>query len=130
MNKETLIKLIKSALTFIVVIVLLNYIYTYSFLESDLQEHSEIINLVRQIPADADIVYVGESSNITFRNDDIDKRSISQMIAEYFPTLNVYDITKPAAHAGIYKTLLDNIPKTSNIKTVIITLNLRSFNAN
>ncbi len=39
------------------------------------------------------------------------------------------DVTKPASHSGIYKVLLQNIPEESSIKTVIVTLNLRSFNA-
>ena len=85
--------------------------------------------MVRDIPNDADIIYIGESSNISFRGDDIDKRPISAFVGDFFPKLNTYDITKPASHAGIYKILLANIPTDNQVKTIIVTLNLRSFNA-
>jgi len=107
----------------------MNYIYKYFFLQQDLEKYSELINLVKQIPDDADIIYVAESSNITYRSNDQDKRYISEMLADYYTDLKVYDITKPAGHGGVYKVLLQNIPKTSKAKTIIVTLNLRSFNA-
>jgi hypothetical protein len=113
-----------------IVLVIINAVYSKWFYEDDIQQHSDIINLVRDIPNDADIIYVGESSNNSFRRDDLDKRYISAFVGDYFPELNTYDITKPAAHAGIYKVLLENIPLENQVKTVIVTLNLRSFNAN
>ena len=113
----------------IIVFVILNLIYSKWFYESDIQKYSDIINLVRDIPNDADIIYIGESSNITFRGDDIDKRPISAFVADYFPKLNTFDITKPASHAGIYKVLLENIPEENKVKTIVVTLNLRSFDA-
>lgn len=125
MLKKILIK----SLLLLILLVALNYIYSKWFYESDIQEHSEIINLVRDIPKNADIIYVGESSNTAFRSDDIDKRPISDFIGDHFPELNTYHITKPASHAGIYKVLLKHIPKENKVKTIIITLNLRSFNA-
>nr|MBA3900668.1 DUF4843 domain-containing protein [Bacteroidota bacterium] len=112
-----------------VLLVLMNFIYDKFLYEKDLLEHSPIINLLRDA-ADADVVYLGESSNITFKESDIDKRPISAFVADYFQGLTVKDITWPASHAGIYKQLLYKIPESSNIKTVVVTLNLRSFNAN
>jgi len=120
--------LIKIPLLFIL-FVALNFIYSKWFYETDIQEHSKIINLVRDIPKNADIIYIGESSNITFRGDDIDKRPISAFVGDYFPELNTFDITKPASHAGIYKVLLENIPEDNKVKTIVVTLNLRSFDA-
>ncbi len=122
-------KLIYKTLLLISLLILLNFIYEKWFFENDLQKYSEIINNVRVIPNDADIIYIGESSNTTAREDDNDTRPISSFIGDYFPQLNTYDITKPAAHAGIYKVLLSHIPKESNVKTIIVTLNLRSFDA-
>ncbi|NLF41884.1 MAG: DUF4843 domain-containing protein, partial [Bacteroidales bacterium] len=120
--------LLKISFLFLLIIIV-NFIYSKWFYETDIQEHSEIINLVRDIPNNADIIYIGESSNITFRGDDIDKRPISAFVGDYFPELNTFDITKPASHAGIYKVLLENIPVDSKVKTIVVTLNLRSFNA-
>lgn len=112
-----------------VLLIASNYIYTNLFFEKDIQQQSAAINLIRAIPNNADIIYLGESSNITFRGNDIDKRPISAFIADHYPALKVYDITKPASHAGIFKVLLKNIPDSSEVQTVIVTLNLRSFNA-
>lgn len=108
---------------------IMNAAYERFFLERDIQRHSVVINLVREMPEETQIVYIGESSNNSFRSDDLDKRAISDFIADHFPSKSSYGITKPASHAGIYKTLLRHIPKYSNVETLIVTLNLRSFNA-
>jgi hypothetical protein len=122
------------AIKFFLLIVLLigfNYIYKYTFFQKDIQDHSPIINLVNDVVAKkSEIVYLGESSNNSYRTEDLDKRAISDFIADYYPSRNFGDITKGASHAGIYYELLRNIPEDSNIKTVIVTLNLRSFDAN
>lgn len=122
----------KIGIRFILLLALLiafNYIYEIFFYKIDLLKHSDIIELVWDVPEDADIIYVGESSNTANREDDVDKRSISAFIADYFPGLVLSDITKEASHAGIYKILLENIPEDNDISTLIVTLNLRSFNA-
>jgi hypothetical protein len=125
MFKKLAIRLI----TLLIVLLALNFLYKKLFYEHDLQKHSDIINLVRAIPADADIVYLGESSNVTYRGDDLEKRSISAFLSDHYPDLGVYDMTKPAGHAGTFMALLENIPDESHLKTVVVTLNLRSFNA-
>jgi hypothetical protein len=116
---------------YIVVFVLaLNYIYKAFFWEKDIQKHSPIINQVRKLTTDsAEVVYFGESSNTTFREDDKDKRPISNMIADYYPGIKFGLVQKEATHAGNYLVLLKNIPARSTVKTVIITMNLRSFDA-
>ena len=123
------IKIVTKLASLFILFLIINYIYETFFYEKDIQKYSDVINLVRDVPDDADIIYIGESSNITFRDDDIDKRPISAFVADYFPALHVYDITKPASHSGIYKILLENIPESCRVKTVIVTLNLRSFDA-
>lgn len=112
-----------------VLVLLINLLYEKFFFEKDLQEYSTLINLVRDVPLDADVIYLGESSNNTTRGDDLDKRKISDFVADYYPGLGFYDLTKPAAHAGIFKVLLDHMPEESEVETVIVTLTLRSFNA-
>lgn len=107
----------------------MNLLYTKLFFEKDLQKYSPIINLVREVPLDARIIYLGESSNNSFRKDDLDKRKISDFIADYYPDLVMKDLTKPAAHSGIFKVLLAHIPDESEVETVVVTLTLRSFNA-
>ena len=51
------------------------------------------------------------------------------LLRTIIPDLALYDLTKPAAHAGIFKVLLQQMPEESEVETVIVTLTLRSFNA-
>lgn len=107
----------------------LNYLYVQFMLEEDLQQHSPIINKVRAVEDSVQIVYFGESSNFTFKDIDVDKRPISDFIADYYPDKIVKAVNKEATHAGIYKVLIENISEDSDIETIIVTLNLRSFDA-
>lgn len=111
----------------IFVIVGTHVIYDRFFFEADLLKHSEVINLVRDINPKTDILYIGESSNSSAHHDDIDQRKISEFISDFYPSLILDDITKPAAHARNYHLLLNQIPPNNQIKTIIVTLNLRSF---
>ena len=122
-------KILLKLISLILFLVAFNYIYKIFFLERDIQEFSDVINIVRAVPNDADILYIGESSNNTNSGKDIDTRPISAFVGDFFPELKVNDITVPASHAGIFKILLENIPKTSEVQTLLVTLNLRSFNA-
>ena len=113
----------------LLLLLVMNQLYKQLFFENDLQKYSSIINLVRDVPDDTHIIYLGESSNNTAREDDLDKRKISDFIGDYYPHMVLYDLTKPAAHAGVFKILLQQMPEESEVETVIVTLTLRSFNA-
>lgn len=121
-------------LKFILLAVLMvgfNFVYKFTLFEKDLQTYSPIINSIREVVDDkCEVVYVGESSNFTARADDKDKRAISDFIADYFPSKKFGTISKGACHAGMYYEWLRNIPEKSSVKTIIVTLNLRSFDAN
>lgn len=128
--KKTIQKIFIRLVALTLLLVVSNIIYTTFFFEEDLQNYSPMINDIRKVVDEkAEIVYLGESSNFTFRDDDIDKRSISSFIGDYFPTLKLGTIQKPASHANIYYHFLSQIPDNSTVKTIIVTLNLRSFNA-
>ncbi len=118
-------------LGFILLLVLCNYAYKITFWEQDLQTHSEIINDIRKVSNNhSEVVYLGESSNHTLGRKDTDKRKISEMIAAYYPTVKFGEICQNASHANMYYHFLNSISEESNVKTVIVTMNLRSFDAN
>lgn len=107
----------------------LNYVYAALFFEKDLEKHSDIYPKIKAIPPTSKVLYLGESSNVTFRATDIDKRPISELISDYYPDLNVSAITQPGAHAGSYLAILQAIPKSTALETIVLTLNYRSFGA-
>ena len=111
-------------------LVAMNWVYTKWFFEKDLLEHSDIIELPRQVVADScQVVYLGESSNNTYGYAESDHRKISAMVSAYFPKVRVGDMTKSASHAQTYYNMLKQVPKDAPVETVIVTMNLRSFDA-
>ena len=113
-----------------VMLVAMNWIYGKWFYEKDLQAHSDMVNLPRQVVADScRIVYLGESSNRTYGWAESDQRKISDMVWAYYPNVRCDDMTKDASHAEIYYNMLKLIPKESSVETVVVTMNLRSFDA-
>ncbi len=114
----------------LVFLIAMNWIYTKCFYKKDLQQYSNFVEKSWEMTADScDIVYIGESSNQMVGDTDQDKRRISEFVAGYYPKLRLGDITRPAAHAEIYYYLLSSIPEPSSVKTVVVTMNLRSFGA-
>ena len=79
MNRQILIR-IAALLAFLLAA---NQFYRLFFFEGDLQEHSDLINLVREIPDSARVVYFGESSNFTFGDYELNKKRISDLISGY-----------------------------------------------
>ncbi len=124
--KKFLIRILMAAALLFV----LNWIYTKWFFKKDVAEHSDILELVWQVEADScRIVYLGESSNITSGAQETDKRKISDYLGDYFPNVKTGDMTKEASHAQTYYYLLKNLSKKSTVETVVVTMNLRSFDA-
>jgi hypothetical protein len=108
----------------------LNWIYTKWFYKKDVAEHSDILELVWQVEADScRIVYLGESSNNTCGVEELGRKKISEYLAEYFPNVKTGDMTKEASHAQTYYYLLKNLSRKSTVETVVVTMNLRSFDA-
>ena len=124
--KKFLIRIIMAAALLFV----LNWIYTKWFFKKDVAEHSQVLELVWKAMGDnCRIVYLGESSNITCGYWETNKRAISAYLGDYFPNVKTNDITKEASHAQTYYYMLKNIPRRSTVETVVVTMNLRSFDA-
>lgn len=122
--KKLLIRIVVVA----VLLVVLNWIYTKWLFKDDLVKHSDIVELSWQVTADScRIVYVGESSNNHFGEEEHDRRKISAYTSEYFPTVKMGDMTREASHAQTYYYMLKQIPEDAAVETVVVTMNLRSF---
>ncbi|MBI1183882.1 DUF4843 domain-containing protein [bacterium] len=112
-----------------IVLLLANLAYSHWFWQADMEKHSDIYPKIKALPADIDILYLGESSNITFSWQDLDKRAISDFVGDHFPNLGTYNITQAGAHARIYYEILTAIPDSVEIKDVVVTMNYRSFSS-
>ena len=108
----------------------LNIIYNLTFYKKDLAEKCEQILEINNNQATTDIFYFAESSNFNTREDDSIKNSISEITNFFYPKLKITAINKPASHAGIFKKWLTQINlKEHKPKAIVVTLNLRSFDA-
>ena len=112
----------------LVMLVVLNWVYSKWFFEKDLRKHSDIVELSWQVTADScRIIYLGESSNNHYGDEELNHRKISDFTSDYFPTVKMGDLTKAASHAQTYYYMLKHIPASSAVETVVVTMNLRSF---
>ena len=127
--RQTLSNIIIKILLVTVIVFCSNFIYTNFFYKDDLVKHGGLLDDLNNVIKKTDIIYFAESSNLANASEDKDKRCLSEFINDYFPSLKIGRINKGAIHAKTFLYLLKNIPDTSNIKTVIVTMTLRSFGA-
>lgn len=114
----------------VVLITLLNLVYNFTFYKKDLKEISPEIVQLNQTQEETDVYYFGESSNITYKPGDSTQKSISELSALFYPQIRFTNINKYATHAGIYRYWLYQLNTQKKLpEAVIITLNLRSFDA-
>lgn len=125
-----IIKIIIRVLALAIIIAVLNYVYKYTFYNKDLAEKSEQIITLKETQKETDIYYFGESSNFNTSENDSTRQSISALTNLFFPSLRITAINQAGTHAGIYKHWLTQIDTRLNVpKALVITLNVRSFNA-
>ena len=74
-------------------------------------------------------IIIDYAAGILMEKHENDPKAISDMVWAYFPNARCGDMTKDASHAEIYYNMLKLIPKESSVETVVVTMNLRSFDA-
>ena len=125
---HTLRRLLLKALLLLAVLAVLDVVYRYTLYPRDLEEHCGMMQLSQKpLVEEADMIYLGESSNHNCRESDSDKRTICQMIDDQLPGHKVADLAKNATHAGVFYDIMANIPRSSQVGTAIVTVNMRSF---
>lgn len=120
-------KITYKLLLFLAVCVAVNYLYAFTLYSTDLKKNATNAYQCRELKAGTDVLYLGESSNMTFGKDDSTKQRISELVASFSPDIDLVTIDTFAVHSGIYKywvRQIKNLPKS-----IIVTMNLRSFDA-
>jgi len=126
-KKNTIQRILFKMLMFLGLLAVLDGIYYVTLYPKDLKENCTLMELSLRVKQGDDIVYLGESSNHTYSDDDTDIRFICVMIDDLLQDHHVANLSKDACHAGIYYDILRNIPQKSDVKTAIVTVNMRSF---
>jgi len=105
-----------------------NQIYKAYYWEDDLEEHADVLPVVLQLKDSCDVIYFGESSNFSYHpiRDTLEDR-ISDFISYHFPEMRFGTVNSSAYHAGIYLPLIEQLRNSKTIHTVIVTLNMRTF---
>jgi hypothetical protein len=116
-------------LVFISILVVSNYIYKYTQWPKDQTEHANLLDSLNNVSSITDILYLSSSSNYFCPKSDTSKKWISEYLNDFYPKKRVNAIHKGYMHAGVFLSILQNIPETSPIETIIISVNLRSFGA-
>ena len=109
------------------ILIILDIIYYFTLYQKDISKNCSLMELSLLAAKGMDMVYLGESSNHSYSENDTDKRFINEMIENLMPGHHVGKLSKGACHAGIYYDILRNIPKGNEVKTAIVTVNMRSF---
>lgn len=119
-------KILLKTLAFAGLLLVLQVIYRYTQYEQEAAANLDLYTLLDTLH-DGQIVYYGESSNITYSDLDFNKGPISDFLQSHFPDLRVRGLTYKAAHAGVYRDLIRLLPDTVPQRTIVVTMNLRSF---
>ncbi len=120
-------KILLKLLMLVLLLGVLDIVYYFTLYQKDIDENCSLMELSQRATEGVDIVYLGESSNFSCAKTDTDRRYICMMIEDLLPGHHVGNLTKGACHAGVYYDIMRNIPRKSDVKTVIVTVNMRSF---
>ncbi len=110
-----------------VIITLSNFIYKATTYESDLQAEGNVLRKFERGIEKADILYFSASPNASIHPEDTDQRTMAQMMDDLIPAERLEAVDTGGIHAGVFKKLIARIPETSNVKTVVVNMNYRSF---
>lgn len=111
------------------VLVLFNFLYKFLLFNTDVHVYSPLYEKLINSMNNSDVLYFGESSNAAFGSTDTSSKKISEFIGAHFSSMKFSSVDTGAVHAGIYYKLIKKIPDGSKVKAIIVTMNLRSFNA-
>lgn len=128
--KKTILKGICFCVVLTGLLALANLVYVKWFYYEDVVEaDATMLFKLDSLENVADVIYIGESSNTTYSPTDTCTRKISELIQRQVPGVVVGALDHGAYHAKGYLELIKNITPDSRVKTLIVTMNLRSFGA-
>ncbi|HET6993010.1 MAG TPA: DUF4843 domain-containing protein, partial [Bacteroidia bacterium] len=111
-------------------LMLANAIYVRTFYHNEVVEaDAKLLFDLDSLEKINDVLYFGESSTVTYSPDDTCIKTINELIQQQAPGIRLGLIDHGAYHAKCYLELIKNIKPDSRVKTIIVTMNLRTFGA-
>ncbi len=127
--KKLFIKLCQALIVGALCLTLSNIVYKKYFYFADIDHFdANILLQLDSLQQVSDVLYFAESSNGRYADNDTCTLSTSEMLNTLSP-LKINAVEYSALHAGIYTQLIKNIQPETKVKTIIVAMNLRSFNA-
>lgn len=120
---------ILSIALFFAALIAMEVLYRGTTYTADVKQFSPELYRLSHMSDSADILFFGESSNTSFAPNDTVQLSIAELAATQMPKWRWKSITKYASHAGIYRQWLKVLNPKCIPKCIVITVNLRSCNA-
>ncbi|MGB0430032.1 MAG: hypothetical protein ACPGLV_06125 [Bacteroidia bacterium] len=109
------------------VFALVNFIYSKTLWFSDVDQYSDTLENLWPHQDFSDIIYFGESSNFYQEHPDTPKVRISDYLNRMIPELVIEEVDNAGLWASNYLHIMRHIPKSSKVKAIVVTMNLRSF---
>jgi hypothetical protein len=124
-------KIIYKLALLLIVMVVLNVIYTFTIFKRDLFQKSTIVFRIKELnEAPPDVIYISDCSNTNSVDDDSVKTTILENINQFYPHLKMAALDNAASHAGVFRYWVDQFDfKGKKPGCIILTVNLRSFNS-
>lgn len=114
----------------LLLVTVLNFIYTYTFFKKDLKNKGKQALEIKQTQDSTDIYYFAKSSNFNARKTNSIQNSISEITNFFYPKLKITSIQTSAVHAFMFKNRLTQFNTSKKLpKAIVVTVNARSFNA-
>lgn len=104
-----------------------NVLYKSVFYVDDVNQFNPTLHNLWLNEPGSDIIYFGESSNFHLERPGAKKVRISDYVQQLVPNDKVVAVDNAGLDASNYLHVIQNIPSTSEVHTIIVTMNLRSF---
>lgn len=124
-------RIVLNIFALLTVLVILNCFYISFIYKHDLKLKSDkALEIMNISESNYNLIYISDCSNTNTIEADSSKLSVLENLNLFYPNVKMTSVDHAASHAGVFKVWLKNMNfKGKKPQCIIVTLNLRSFNA-
>lgn len=116
-------------LAILALLVGMNEIYVHTNWTNDVSKHADLLDSLARYQDSTEVLLLSSSSNYFYWGKDTSYKAISDYLQLYYPEIEVNAINKGYLHAGMFRSIVQNIPPNAPLQTLVLEVNLRSFGA-